>query len=112
LNLSPEVRRIDVALDILSPSPDAFFDRRPGEDFVGPREGAIPDYVAPDVAETIAVEGEIRPRRRVADANFRVAAVGQIDLVRIEPARLYLSDDRVLFDLFQPHESSVSVAFA
>ena len=58
------------------------------------------------MAASAAAKDETRFRQQVADADS-LGEFGQLALNRIEPALHYLSEDRVLLELLQPHSTRV-----
>jgi hypothetical protein len=82
LNLSPQIRHFEIALNVFEPSANASNERLPAI-FVDWPIHAVSDYVASDVVRRIGDYGEIRRRPPVFDADFGVVIL-QIEFVGIE----------------------------
>src|SRR5205823_5563565 len=108
LELSPQVRRFEVFLNLGGPLLDSLLHARPCV-FVKRPWRSVADYVGPLPAAPGAAKDEVRLRPPVCDAGFRVSKV-EVGFPRIEPTCLYGLDDRIPPHFLKPHEPSLTRA--
>jgi hypothetical protein len=100
LQLSPQIRRAKVDLDISKPTGNAFHYRVPTIYFVRPFR-AVPDYIVPDIVSCMAPKDEIRGRPLVFQTDFGITIL-ELEFSRVESDALDGLENFVLHPLLQP----------